>query len=243
MNLGKRITQSRLVQEALGRGFASYVRLVQRTNRFAHEPADLYRHLVPLQPFIGAMWHGQHLLAPLMRRPDDRAASLVSRSRDGELNAIALRQLGISAIRGSGARGRDQRQKGGASALRAMLRALEDGENMFLTADIPKIARQCGSGIVTLARMSGRPIVPAAVATSRRIVFDSWDRTSLGLPLGRGLIAAGAPIWVPREADEATCETARIEVERALDGLHRMAFERVGQTDPGADLRAATVTR
>ena len=111
-------------------------------------------------------------MAPFLRRPRDRAASLVSRSSDGELNAIVLRRVGIRAIRGSGARGRDQRQKGGATALRAMLRALDDRENMFLTADVPKIARRCGTGIVTLARMSGRPIVPVAVVTSRRVDFD-----------------------------------------------------------------------
>ena len=37
---------------------------------------------------------------------------------------------------------------------------------MFLTADIPKIARQCGTGIVTLARMSRRPVVAVGVAGS-----------------------------------------------------------------------------
>ena len=237
MKLGRRLGQSPAVQETLGRALAGYLRLVQRSNRFVREPADLYGHLEPLQPFIGAMWHGQHFMAPFIRRPQDRAASLVSRSRDGELNAIALRELGISAIRGSGARGRDQRRKGGASALRAMLKALDGGDNVFLTADVPKIARLCGPGIVTLARMSGRPIVPAAVATSRRLQFGSWDRASIGLPFGRGAIVMAAPIWIDRDADEAACEAARLAVERSLDEVHARAFGLGGRDDPGAKLR------
>lgn len=233
MNLAKRLGRSRPAQAALGLAFARYLDAVRRTNRFVHEPDDIYGQLSPLQPFIGAMWHGQHFMAPYLRRPQDRAASLVSRSSDGELNAIALQHLGIRAIRGSGARGRDPRLKGGASALRAMLGALQGGENMFLTADVPKISRRCGTGIVTLARLSGRPIVPAAVATSRRLAFDSWDRASLGLPFGRGAIVAGRPIHVNRDLDEAGLEAQRLAVERELDRVHARAFALVGRTDPG----------
>jgi lysophospholipid acyltransferase (LPLAT)-like uncharacterized protein len=173
------------------------------------------------------------------KRPGDRAASLVSRSGDGELNAIALRHLGVRAIRGSGARGRDIRAKGGAAALRGMLRALESGEMVVLTADIPKISRVCGVGIVTLAQLSGRPIVPVAVVTSRRIDFNSWDRASLGLPFGRGAIVLGDPIWVDREADEAAIETLRQTVEQKLDAVHERAYALVGSRDPGAKARVA----
>lgn len=233
----KDIARKPAVQHAFGWSFARYLDLVRRTNRFTLEPDDAYDRLGPMQPFIGAMWHGQHFMAPYLRRPGDRAASLVSKSSDGELNAIALQHLGIRAIRGSGARGRDQRLKGGSSALRAMLRALADGENMFLTADIPKIARHCGTGIVLLGRMSGRPIVPVAVATSRRRVFSSWDRASLGLPFGRGAIVAGEPVLVPSDADEVCLEDRRLAVQHELDRVNARAFALVGRTDPGAGLR------
>ncbi|HVL72764.1 MAG TPA: DUF374 domain-containing protein, partial [Beijerinckiaceae bacterium] len=128
------------------------------------------------------------------------------------------------------------REKGGASALRAMLRALAGGEMVVLTADVPKIARVCGPGIVALARLSGRPIVPVAVVTSRRLVFKSWDRASIGLPFGRGAIVLGAPIFVPRDADEAALEQARRAVEEGLDRVHGRAYALVGAQDPGAKL-------
>jgi lysophospholipid acyltransferase (LPLAT)-like uncharacterized protein len=241
MGLVKRITRSRSVQEAIGLLVARYLELVRRTNRFVMEPADAYERIGPMMPVIAAMWHGQHFMIHFAKRPQDRAASLVSRSGDGEFNAIALRHLGIRAIRGSGARGRDVRKKGGIAAMRAMLRALSDGEMVVMTADVPKVARVCGEGIVTLAQISGRPIVPVAVVTSRRYDIDSWDRASLGLPFGRGAMVLGEPIRVPRDADGPAIEAARQAVERELDRVHERAYALIGSRDPGAKATSRSV--
>lgn len=238
MGFLKRITRSRPVQESLALLFARYLRLVQRTNSFVMEPPDAYERIGPMMPVIAAMWHGQHFMIHYAKRPQDRAASLVSRSADGEINALALRHLGVRAIRGSGARGRDPRNKGGALALRAMLRALAAGEMVVMTADVPKIARICGEGIVTLARLSGQPIVPVAVVTSRRISFKSWDRASLGLPFGRGVMVLGDPIFVGRDAGNAALAEARHAVEDGLDRAHERAYAMLGGRDPGAKVRA-----
>jgi lysophospholipid acyltransferase (LPLAT)-like uncharacterized protein len=234
MGFAKRLLRSRPVQEALGILVARYLGLVRRTNRFVMEPANAYDRIGPMMPVIAAMWHGQHFMIHFAKRPQDRAASLVSRSGDGELNAIALRHFGVRAIRGSGARGRSVQKKGGATALRGMLRALADGEMVVMTADIPKTSRICGAGIVTLAQLSGRPIVPVAVVTSRRIDFRSWDRASLGLPFGRGAMVLGEPIHVARDAGEGALEAARQRVERELDRVHERAYALVGARDPGA---------
>jgi lysophospholipid acyltransferase (LPLAT)-like uncharacterized protein len=239
MGLVKRIIRSKPVQESLGFLVAAYLKLVHRTNRFVMEPADAYDRVGPMMPVIAAMWHGQHFMIHFAKRAQDRAASLVSRSGDGEFNAIALRHLGIRAIRGSGARGRDIRKKGGVSAMRAMMRALSDGEMVVMTADIPKISRICGEGIVTLSQISGRPIVPVAVVTSRRIDFKSWDRASIGLPFGRGAMVLGDPIPVPREADAQALESLRQTVERELDAVHERAYALIGAKDPGARVRDA----
>ncbi len=237
MSLRKRITRSTPVREALGFLLAGYLGLVRRTSRFVMEPADAYDRIGPLMPVIAAMWHGQHFMVHFAKRPEDPAASLVSRSGDGELNAVVLRRLGIRAIRGSGAHGRKVREKGGAAALRGMLKALAGGEMVVMTADVPKISRVCGTGIVALAQLSGRPIVPVAVVTSRRIDVRSWDRASIGLPFGRGAIVLGDPIYVPREASEAALEAVRQKVQQSLDAVHSRAYQRVGSRDPGATVR------
>ncbi|WP_372425943.1 lysophospholipid acyltransferase family protein [Salinarimonas chemoclinalis] len=239
MSLLKRIGRHPRVQAAAGFAFARYLGLVRLTNRFTMDPPDAHARVGPLMPVIAAMWHGQHFLVHLARRPQDPTACLVSRSGDGELNAIALEHLGVRPIRGSGDRGRGRvREKGGAQAMRAMLRALAGGESVVMTADVPKIARRAGEGIVTLARLSGRPIVPVAVVTSRRKVFDSWDRAALGLPFGRGAIVIGDPVYVARDAGPDAIEAARRAVEAGLDGVHARAYALIGAADPGGALRA-----
>lgn len=234
MALLKRIARSRPVQETLGLLLAGYLRLVRATSRVTTDPADLYEKAGPEMPVIVAMWHGQHFMVPFARRPQDPAAALVSRHGDGEFNALALQRLGIRAIRGSGARERARmHEKGGVAALRELLRALRGGEMVVLTADIPKVSRRCGPGIALLARMSGRPIVPVAVVSSRRIDFNSWDHASIGLPFGRIAMVVGDPLFVPADADEAGLEAARLATEQSLDAAHARAYAMVGAADPG----------
>jgi lysophospholipid acyltransferase (LPLAT)-like uncharacterized protein len=105
-----------------------------------------------------------------------------------------------------------------------MLEALGRGYNVALTADIPKISRVAGRGIVQLARASGRPIYPVAVATSRYIELKSWDRSVLNLPFGRFAIAVGEPIRVAAEAGDAALEEARRLVESRLNATTERAY-------------------
>ena len=125
-------------------------------------------------------------------------------------------------------------QKGGGPALLRLKRELEGGATVAMTADVPKRPRVAGLGIVTLAKLSGRPIAPVAVVTSRRFDFRSWDRASLGKPFGRGAIVVGDVIRVAPDADEAALEEARCAVQAGLDEVHRRAYALVGGRDPGA---------
>jgi hypothetical protein len=221
----KRIVGSSAFQGAVGTAGAWYLRLVWYTNRAIIEPATIYETVQ--MPAIVAMWHGQHFLTPFIKRNDERhrVKVLISRHRDGEVNARAAERLGIGTIRGSGAHNREFHRKGGASAFNEMLEALNTGYNVALTADIPKVSRVAGLGVVKLAQHSGRPIYPVAIATSRRIEFDNWDRTAVNLPFGRVALVAREAIFVPREADDAALETARQRVESELNRATARAYE------------------
>jgi lysophospholipid acyltransferase (LPLAT)-like uncharacterized protein len=221
----KRLRYSPTFQGAVGAVAAWYLRLVWRTNRAIMEPPDLY-DLVEL-PAIIVMWHGQHFMAPFIKRREHahRVKVLISRHRDGAINARAAERLGIGTIRGSGAHNGEFHRKGGAVAFTEMLDALKEGCNVALTADVPKVARVAGLGVVKLAQYSGRPIYALAIASSRRKEFDSWDRSALNLPFGRLAFVGGGPILVPREADDATLENARREVEQELNRVTARAYE------------------
>jgi len=235
--------RSRPVQLLLGLLLAGYLRLVRATSRILVEEGS-YARLDEAAPAILASWHGQHFLTPFLKRPHDRFNVLISRHGDGEMNAIAVERLGIGLVRGSGAhRAHQVRKRGGARAMREMLEVLARGECMALTADVPKVARVAGRGIVLLARLSGRPIVPVAAVSSNRIAFSSWDRACIGLPFGRCALVIGQPIRVPADADEAALERVRHAVEAEADAVLRRAYAMVGSVDPGADRAEVAAAR
>ena len=112
-----------------------------------------------------------------------------------------------------------------------MVRTLQDGCNVALTADVPKVSRVAGAGIVKLAQVSGRPVYPVAVATSGRITLASWDRSVVNLPFSRGAIVAGEPIRVAT-SDTDAIETARIKLEQGLNAATERAYALVDRRSP-----------
>ena len=232
----KSIGRSRPVQTALAFIAAHYLRLVRATTRFVIEPADFAERARTDAPVIGALWHGQQTMAHFAWPHGMQVAALISRNADAEINAMVLERLGVKPIRGSGGSAYKMHKRGGVIALREMLRTLESGTSLVLTADVPKVARQCGEGIIRLAMRSGRPVYPVAVVKRWRLDFKSWDRASAGLPFGRGAIVIGAPIRIEADADAAGVEAARLSLQGALNEVHARAYALVGSKDPGAAL-------
>src|SRR5271166_1740287 len=219
MSWSRRLFGSRPVRRAVAIIGAEYLRLVWKTSSFVTEPDDIYEQAAPDIPVIIAMWHGQHLLVPFIRRPEHQAKVLISRHRDGDVNAIAAEWLGVGTIRGSGTLGGGFVGKGGVSAFKEMLSTLQEGCNVAVTADVPKVARVVGLGIIKLASASGRPIYPLAVATKRRVELKTWDRAAINLPFTRGAGVVGAPVRVPPDADASTLESARRSLQASLDSV------------------------
>ncbi len=233
--LSRRITTAPWVQKTIGIVASEYLRLVWKTTRFVMEPEDFYERVAPDLPVIIAVWHGQHFMTSFLKRKEHRVKVLISRHRDGEINAIVTERLGAETIRGSGDHGPEFHRKGGVGAYRTMLAALGEGYNLVLTADVPKVSRIAGLGIAMLARDSGRPIYPTAIATSRRIELDNWDRSAVNLPFGRGAAVIGEPVRVPVDADEAALETARALVEARLNTATDRAYALADRHRGGAE--------
>jgi lysophospholipid acyltransferase (LPLAT)-like uncharacterized protein len=219
-------------QRAAGFLAAEYLRLVWRTNKISFDPPDIYAQVEPMMPAIFVFWHGQHFLTPFIQTKDlHRAKVLISLHRDGEFNALAAERLGIGTIRGSGDHGSAFHRKGGVGAFMEMVRALEEGYNVALTADVPKRARVAGLGLIKLAKQSGRPIMPFAMATSRFIQLKNWDRTTINLPFGRAAVVGIETIYVPPDADAETMERLRAKVEAVLNETTRRAYALIGRPE------------
>ncbi|MCA3622622.1 MAG: lysophospholipid acyltransferase family protein [Methylobacterium sp.] len=239
----KTIGRSEAVQRFLGSLLAGYLRFVQRTSPMTVIPADGHARLED-GPVIITMWHGQHFMQTFGLRPQDRIHVMISRHGDGAINAIAAEKLGMFVVRGSGAQRSDQvRKRGGIQALRQLLVLLEAGDHVSMTADVPKVSRVAGEGIIALAALSGRPILPVATVCSRRIDLKSWDAASIGLPFGRTALVIGEPIFVPPEADAARREACRRAVEITLDMAYAQAYAALGSADPGGSRESVALAR
>ncbi|HSO47456.1 MAG TPA: lysophospholipid acyltransferase family protein [Rhizobiaceae bacterium] len=210
-----------------------YLKLTFHTNKWVVEPADALDKVAPHLPVIAAVWHGQHILLPVIP-VGIKGSVMISRSLDGEITARIAHAFGAKAIRASGGRDRSQAlQKGGISGFLEMLRALERGESVMQTADIPKgTPRRAGQGIIALAKRSGRPIIPLAVASSRRkVVKGAWDRTTFNLPFGRSAIVMGEPVMIAADADDAALEAGRLALQAEMDRATARAYELTGNPE------------
>ena len=217
-----------------GRTLARLIKRVASTSTIVYEPADLKTRLRATHPCIIAGWHGQFMMLAMLHPGDIKVSAMVARHGDAELIGEALRHLDTDLIRGAGA-GDRKKDRGGASALRAAVKALGDDASLVMTADIPPgPARVAGIGIITIARMSGCPIVPVAAATSRFKSFDTWSRMTVNLPYSKLAFVGGDPIHVPRDADAAALEDLRKKLETSLNAVTARAYELAG-----ADIKRA----
>jgi lysophospholipid acyltransferase (LPLAT)-like uncharacterized protein len=91
------LTRTGWFQRAAGFAAAEFLRFVWLTNRFELDPPDLYQRVEPDMPLIVAFWHGQHFMMPFLRRHYP-ATVLISRHRDGEMNAIAAERLRVGTV-------------------------------------------------------------------------------------------------------------------------------------------------
>lgn len=230
-SFSRKLRKSVWIQRAAGILAAEFLRLVWLTNKFTADPPDIYERVEPEMPLIMTFWHGQHFMMPFVKRKQYKAKVLVSKHHDGEINAIAAERLHIGTVRGSGDHGGAFQRKGGVTAFKEMLRALDEKFNMAVTADVPKIARKAGLGIIMLARESGRPIMPVAIATTRFHRLKNWDRSVIHLPFGRGAVVAGDLIHVPSDANSATMESARQKLEISLNDVTGRAYAALGLVD------------
>jgi lysophospholipid acyltransferase (LPLAT)-like uncharacterized protein len=211
--LVRELLRSNWFQRAVGSLAAAFLRLVWRTTRFSFDPPDVYAIVEPQMPAIFAFWHGQHFMTAFVKTKEShRVKVLISRHRDGDHGSAFHR-------------------KGGVGAFKEMVRALEHGYNVALTADVPKRARIAGLGIIMLARESGRPIMPFAMVTSRYWRLNNWDRTTINLPFGRGALVGGEIIMVPPDADAEKMEELRARLEATLNDATERAYAQVGRPE------------
>ncbi len=214
MKLSKKILRNEAVRALISWLGAQYIRLVHATGRWSVVRGETpQRYWDEGKPFILGFWHGRMLMMPYCWRRSANIHMLVSGHADGQLGANAMARLGVKSVAGSSSRG-------GALALRTLLKTLRGGDCVAIAPDGPRgPGMRASDGILSLARLSGAPIIPCAFSVTRGRVLSSWDRFLVAHPFARGVMVWGEPIEAPRDAPpEALAKTLK-KVEDALTAV------------------------
>ena len=195
-----------------------FYRLWTRTWRIRlDEPVSMKTLAHQSTPMIFAHWHGGEL-AIINLVPTYRIATMTSTSKDGSLVDHVIKHLGGATSRGSSTRG-------GASALKGLIRLLRQGFNASMAVDGPKgPLHKVKPGVFELSRLAKASIVPVGVESSSAIIFQkSWNKAQLPKPFSRVVVSFGTPWPVITAADDVRSQDLAQRLEQAISDAHHQA--------------------
>ncbi|MCE9499755.1 MAG: lysophospholipid acyltransferase family protein [Leptospira sp.] len=193
-------------------------------------PPDTEKLFIQKSGFIFAGWHNQilsmtsHVSGYLQKKRGIVTTPLVSRSKDGELIYETFLRFQMKSVRGS-------TSKGGASALRGLLKKISQNCAPIFTPDGPRgPVYTVQPGVIQIASMTGLPIVMFNTVFDRYYEAKSWDKQRFPKFGARHYIDYSEPMFVPKgireEEFQKYCnilETKMKEQEKKLldlkDGL------------------------
>lgn len=164
-----------------------------------------------------AFWHDE-LLLMVKGYLGKGARILISASRDGELIARTMERFGHGTVRGSS-------HRGGRAAFRELVEIGRQPFDIGITPDGPRGPRhEIKDGIVELARITGRPVIPLSFVCSRGHRFASWDRFLFPFPFARGIFCYGEPLYYRKGDDPALF---RQQLQQAMLDSRRQAEDQL----------------
>lgn len=201
------------------------IRLIRASVRLrVHGRETIERYAREDTRYIHVFWHA-HILLMVYSYVGPLLVFMISRHRDGELIARTVERFGYRPARGSTTRG-------GAGALRMMLKELRRGHDIGFTPDGPRgPSRKVQPGTIAAAQASGVPVVPVAIGATRAWFLSSWDRFVVPKPFSRVLMAYGEPMTFGREE---SIEEGCARLEAAMMRLERFAAENAGDVSVGS---------
>lgn len=173
---------------------------------------------------IFPIWHNAIFGWPYVFKkylPERTGAVLTSASRDGEVVAGLIEELGGNPVRGSTSRR-------GAAALIELKHWIQRGHDIALTPDGPRGPKHVlQPGLVKLAQGLGVTIMPMRLIYDRPWRLKSWDRFQIPRPFSRVQLHIGPYVTVATGLNEEEFERERQRIESLmLEGLTNDECER-----------------
>ena len=217
-------TRDRLLSALAPRVAYAYILLLKATVRLEYHNREVLEQLGdgpgPGQHIL-AFWHSRFVMMPYGCIPK-RIVALLSMHRDSRMLGDILERFGVTLALGSST-------VGGAKGLREVLRKVREGYDVGIAPDGPRgPRRRIKPGVLTVARLTGLPIVAVGFSARPARRLASWDRTLVPYPFGRAVFHYGDPIRVPREAADAEQQRLQQLLEDELDRVTDLADTQVG---------------
>jgi lysophospholipid acyltransferase (LPLAT)-like uncharacterized protein len=198
------------------------IRMVSATLRYRRDDRSNFIQVATPGPAIYCVWHNRLALClpaywdyVKKRNKTPGMAAMVSASRDGGFLTGILECFNVQPVRGSSSRR-------GPQALLELTTWAERGYDLAITPDGPRGPRYIvQEGVMSLAQLTGLPIVPVSYHLNWKIQVKSWDRFQIPLPFSRCEVIYEKPIFVPRAATDAEREQLRLQLETKLRVITR----------------------
>ena len=207
-------------QRAAARAIWILLRVVAATLRYRWQDRSGLCDKPPVGQAIYCIWHNRLALSMaaykgyVQPRTEARGlAALVSASKDGGLLAGILECFGVQPVRGSTSRR-------GPQALLELTTWAERGYDLSITPDGPRgPCYVVQEGAMSLAQVTGLPVVPFSFRARWKIRLKSWDRFQIPLPFSVCEMIFEKPIRVPRDVPDAEREALRQKLETTLKSI------------------------
>ena len=200
-------------QQLLASLAAGIARLVFSTIRLRVTDHSGFLTNPPEGPRILVFWHNRipAISIGFLRHypgmhPSRKGVSvLTSPSKDGDILAGVMANLGMGSVRGSSSRR-------GSTAIRELTSLLESGVDLAITPDGPRGPKySLGPGAVFLSQKTGVPIMPLHARYHRAIRLKTWDNFAIPLPFSRVDITMDDYFTVDPETADLEAERLRLE--------------------------------
>ncbi len=191
------------------------IRLISRTYRYRIVGLENERRaLRDHGKVVYASWHQRMFPGFTFFTDRQPIAIMISQSRDGEMIARAVAMLGWRPVRGSSS-------KGGLRALKQLRSLAGQGFRIMHIVDGPQGPfGGVKPGLLTIAQVSGAPILPVIGSFDRCWTFSSWDRFMVPKPFSKILVRFTSPITVPRRLAADAFEALRLNLENQIKDLY-----------------------
>ena len=198
----------------LGKIASFLIKTLSSTIRFQfNDPSSVK----DLSPVIFCIWHNRLALCLnvftrylIKNDPNRRLAALASASNDGAFLSVILQSYGVHAVRGSSSRR-------GSQAMKELITLLRKGYDLSLTPDGPRGPKyQMQSGVISLAQLTGKPIIPVSSVLSMKWTLKTWDAFQIPIPFAKCVFNIGSPVYVDRDLSVEQRDALAIQIANEM---------------------------